>query len=118
LRVDLGGNEWADLRDLDQLRRADRVAVNEKIVIQGDRESGLVIKASMDNDMAAALLERIVENWSLALPLPSQDPNVLDKLTLAQDDALSKAIEPYIAAIRGREAPVKDNEVPTNASDS
>lgn len=118
MRVNLGGNDWAELKELSELRRADRKAVNEVIVFEGDTDTGRpIIKASMDDDMTAAVLQRVITNWSLQLPLPSVDPSSLDKLTLAQDDALAKAVEPYLAAIRGREAPVKENPDPTPASE-
>lgn len=118
MRVDLGNGDWADIKDVSELRRPDRRAVNDTIVVEADASGRRILKASMDDDMTAEVLKRVVTGWSLQLPPPSQDPSSLDKLTLEQDDALSEAVEPHIAAIRGRDAPVKSNEVPTGASES
>lgn len=110
---------WAELRDVSELRRVDRKAVNMAIVFEVDPESKMpVMRASMDDDIADATLTAVVTNWSLPFPLPSVDPASLDKLTLAQDDKLREAIQPHIDAIRGNDAPVKENAAPTPASAS
>lgn len=118
MHVQLDGDNWAELKEVADLRRPDRQAVNKTIVVNTDADGKPIIKASLDDDMATATLVHVVDNWSLPWPLPSVDPKSLDKLTLEQDDKLREAIQPHIDAIRGREAPVKSNEVPTNASDS
>jgi hypothetical protein len=133
MRVQLDSANWADLKEVSDLRRGDRKAVNEKIVFEGDPATGRpVIRASMDDDMAEAVLEHVVTDWSLQLPLPAADPyrpasadgktpenpGCLSKLTLEQDDALREAIKPHLAAIRGETTPTKDNPDPTVASAS
>lgn len=117
MRVAIGGTDWAEIMPVDQLRRADRKAVNATIIFEQDTESKRpVLRASMDDDMATAILCRVCTDWSLPYPCPVLDPDSLDKLTLEQDDELRKAIQPHLDAIRGATAPAPENEVPTKAS--
>lgn len=135
MQVMLDETNWADLKEVSDLRRGDRKAVNEKIVFEGNPETGRpIIRASMDDDIADAVLEHVVLNWSLPLPLPAADPyrpasvsadgktqipesiGSVNKLTIPQADALYEAIKPHIAALTGQNVPVKDNETPTPAS--
>lgn len=114
MRVSLGPNDWAELKPVNELTRADRKAVNAAIVFeQGEHP---VVRASMDDDMFAALAGRVVLDWSLPLPTPSVDPSGLDRLSLEVDDQLHEALRPHMAAVLGQDAPVKGNEVPTPAS--
>jgi hypothetical protein len=117
MRVVIGPNDWAEITPVEQLTRADRRAVNAAIVFE-QGENGPVVHASMDDDMADALLGRVITDWSLPFPTPAVDPGALDRLSLEQDDALRQVIQPYIRAILGQNAPAKDNEVPTPASGS
>lgn len=116
--MELGGSDWADLKEVGELRRGDRRAVNEMISFETSKAGGPLIRASLDDDMRSAVLQRVVENWSLPLPLPGKAPASLDLLTIEQDDALSEAVQPHLDAIRGRSAPVKENEDPTVSSPS
>lgn len=119
MRIPIGGTDWAEIMPVDQLRRADRKAVNATIVFEGDTETGHpILRASMDDDMATAILCRVCTDWSLPYVTPVLDPSSLDKLTLEQDDELRKAIQPHLDAIRGNSAPAKENEVPTPGSAS
>jgi hypothetical protein len=119
MQVTLDADHWAEIKEVADLRRGDRRAVNAAIVFEGDPETNRpIIRASLDDDMANALLPLVVLNWSLPLPLPAKDVKSLDKLTLQQDDNLRKAIQPHIDACQGKGAPVKDNEDPTPASAS
>jgi hypothetical protein len=119
MRVALDEKNWAEITPVEQLTRADRVAVNAHVFFEGDAQTGNpIVRVGMDDDMAGALLERICTDWSLPFPPPSQDAKSLDRLSLVQDDKLREAIQPHITAIRGGTAPTKDNEVPTPASAS
>jgi hypothetical protein len=114
VRVELPGGNWAELKPIGELTRADRRAVNAAIIFEQDGGKP-VVRASMDDDMFAALAGRVILDWSFPLPTPAVDPNGLDRLTLEQDDELHKAIKPYLDAVLGNHAPVKGNEVPTSA---
>jgi hypothetical protein len=112
VRVKLGETDWAEITPVEQLTRVDRKAVNAVIVFE-QNDGHPVIRASMDDDMADALLCRVCTDWSLPWPAPVNDPSSLDKLSLEQDTALREAIGPHIQAILGQNAPAKDNPVPT-----
>lgn len=110
-------NNWVEVKDVLELRRIDRKAVNAAIVYEVNPETKMpIMRASMDDDISDAVLKTVVTNWSLPFPLPSVDPASLDKLTLEQDNKLREAIQPHINALQGTGAPVKDNETPTAAS--
>lgn len=117
MRVAIGEKDWAEITPVEQLTRADRKAVNAVIVFE-QHDGTPVVRASMDDDMADAILSRVCADWSLPLPPPAADASSLDRLTLEQDDELRKAIKPHIQAILGQNSPVKENEVPTRASAS
>lgn len=119
MRVAIGGKDWAEIKPVEELTRSDRKAVNAVIVIEADAASGRIItRASMDDEMAAAVMCRIISDWSFPYPPPGTDPKSLDRLPLGVDDELRKAIQPHLDAIRGSNAPSSDNEVPTPASAS
>lgn len=119
MRVPIDDKNWAEIMPVEELTRAHRKAVNEFLVTEYDQSTGrLVIRASADDAMSAALLNLICTDWSLPYHNPSMDPASLDKLSLAQDEALRLAIQPHILAIRGVNAPVPANEVPTRGSAS
>ena len=115
MRVSIGGTDWAEIMPVDQLRRADRKAVNAVIVFE-QGTGGPIIHASMDDDIATALLSRVCTDWSLPYPAPVLEPASLDRLTLEQDAELRKAIAEHVKAITGSTAPVPENQVPTPGS--
>lgn len=130
MRVSLDTDNWAELKDVSELRRADRAAVNKRIIINFDEDGSRVIRASMDDDMSEAVIEHVVTEWSFPYPVPArnpyrpaagkipENPGSLSFLTLEQDDALRQAIQPYLDAISGKGAPTADNADPTPASAS
>lgn len=136
MQVKLDETNWANLKEVSDLRRGDRKAVNEKIIVEATTDGRPIIRQSMDDDVADAVLEHVVLDWSLPLPLPAADPyrpavispkgelvspeNIgsLNKLTIPQADALYEAIKPHVAALTGQSAPVKENETPTADSAS
>lgn len=117
MRVDIGGSQWAEIKPVSELTRADRVAVNEVITYDTDGKT-LVYKASSDDNAAAACLARVCTDWSLPLAPPSVDIKSLDHLSLEQDDALRASIEEHLVAIQGKNAPLQENAVPTPSSAS
>jgi hypothetical protein len=119
MRVMLDADNWAEIKEVTDLRRGERRAVNAAIVFEGDAKSGNpIIHASLDDDMVNALAPFVVIEWSLPLPLPAKDISALDKLTLEQDDSLRKALQPHIDACQGKGTPVKAHEDPTTVSGS
>lgn len=119
MRVEIGDGQWAEIKPVSELTRADRVAVNGLVVYEINAEAGrLVVNQGREDDTAAALLGRICTDWSLPLAPPSADIKSLDGLSLTQDDALKAAIRPHLKAILGQNAPTEDNETPTPASAS
>ena len=119
MRVPIDDKNWAEILPVEELTRLHRRAVDEFLVSEYDPATGrLLVRASTDDAMAAMLLNLICTDWSLPYHNPSMDPASLDKLSLAQDEALRKAIQPHIDAIKGLNAPVPGNEVPTSGSAS
>jgi hypothetical protein len=112
MRVDITGGQWAEIRPVSELTRADRVAVNEVITYDTDGKV-LVYKASSDDHAAAAILARVCTDWSLPLAPPVVDIKSLDSLSLEQDDALRASVEEHLKAIQGKNAPLQENPVPT-----
>jgi hypothetical protein len=117
MRVAIGEKDWAEITPVGQLTRADRKAVNATIVFE-QHDGNPVMRASVDDDVADAILTRVCTDWSFPFPPPVTDAASLDRLALEQDDELRKAIQPHIKAILGKNSPVKENEVPTVASAS
>jgi hypothetical protein len=118
MRIELPNGNWAEVKEISDLRRSDRRALNEAIVIETAEGGHAIVRASLEDDMANAVLPSLVLNWSLPLPLPSVKPDVLDLLTLEQDQALREGIQGHINALQGKNAPVPDNAVPTALSAS
>jgi hypothetical protein len=95
------------------------MAVNDVIVYEGEPGTGrLIVRASADDHAAAAIMARVITDWSFPIALPSLEPKSLDQLSLAQDTALRAAVEPHLKAIQGQDAPAKENAVPTAGSAS
>lgn len=114
MRIDLGDGNWAELRELDELRRADQKAVLRSTEMEIDPAEGKAyVNGAADQDQVDALMERIITNWSLPLPLPSKDRHSLGKLTMAQGDALDEAAAPYLDAINQKVDPAKKGTDPT-----
>lgn len=115
--VKLDETNWAQLKEVSDLRRYDRKAFNAATVSEFDGDTKhLIMRGSTEDEMVDAVLISVVLNWSLQLPLPSADPASLDKLTLEQDTALREAIQPHFIALKGENVPVKGNETPTQDS--
>jgi hypothetical protein len=109
---------WADLKEISELRRADRKTLNKAITFALDSNGKPIVSASLEDDMTDAAAGIAIRNWSLQLPVPSQAPQALDALTLEQDTNLREALAPYVDALQGKAAPVRENEAPTPASAS
>lgn len=120
MRIDLGNSQWADVKDVDDLRAGDRRAVNKQITLRVDQETHEVgIPGDMDDNMRNALLARIITGWNLQWPVPNGRTEILDKLTMTQIDALYKGVQEHFDVIRGKdEDPAEKGSDPTGASSS
>lgn len=119
MRVPLDAQNWAEIKPVEELTRADRIAVNDVIVYEGEPGTGrLIVRASADDHAATAILARVIVDWSFPIPIPSAEIKSLAQLSLAQDEALRAAVEPHLKAIQGKDAPGKENAVPTAGSAS
>lgn len=114
MQIKLDETNWADIKEVSELRRVDRKAINAVTSFEIDPATQRpVLRASVDDEIAEAVMKSVVNDWSLQLPLPKVDASYLDRLTLEQDTALREAIQPHINALQGNTTPVKANEVPT-----
>jgi len=120
VRIELGGGQFADVKEVDELRSGDRHAANAAFTLRIDPETKqAILPGDMDDNMRRALLCRIITAWNLQWPLPSRRPDSLDKLTLEQEDALYKGIEEHFKVIKGQdEDPSEEGTVPTSDSAS
>jgi len=118
VQVQLGGPDWAEIAEPSELRNGDRKAVNKTIRLQMDEDGSRTIGGDYEDLMRDALLKRIVRNWSLPFPVPKDDPESLDKLTLEQADVLAKAVQPHLDLINGKVDPTKKDSDPTADSGS
>lgn len=115
MRVDLPDNGWAEIAEPSELRNGDRKAVLKSLTVEVGDDGKSILSLSYDDEMRDALLRRIVRNWSLPFPLPKDDSASLDKLTIAQADALAKAIKPHMDLVNGVADPTKRGTDPTPA---
>ena len=108
-RVDLGGGEWADVRDPDDLRAGHR----KQVIRQLDEGQTIGAMAVNVGDAIAAVM---VLGWSLALPLPSLDLSSLDELTFGQEKALQAhpAMQEALARLRPAGDPTEPNQDPAS----
>jgi len=111
VELDTAGN-WADILDIADLRDGDRKRVNRAIKLEVGPDQRPVISGGIEDDMRDALLTRVVQNWSLG-PIPGQDPEALDRLTIEQGRNLREAVGPHMDLVKDKDHPVKENPVPT-----
>jgi hypothetical protein len=89
MRVELGGDDWADLKDPEQVTNGDRRhALSRFYAVMRDGETAW----AADMSLFDGYLEVLMEKWSLDLPLPGEDPSVMDRLSLDQSNRLYGAV--------------------------
>jgi hypothetical protein len=111
VRVALDAQNWAELKDLGELRSKDRRKIVSGITFEVNPATGQpVFTAGIEDASRDSLILRILRDWSLALP---KTIDGLCELTIEQEKNLHAAIEPYTEALFGRNAPTRDNPVPT-----
>ena len=111
MRVELGDGQWAELKEVDQLRRSDQKAALRAMNLTIDPETKTVIQNGVnDLDMADALLERIITSWSFPNAINKQS---LGQLSLEQGDKLQEAVKPHLDLIAQKVDPGKKDTDPT-----
>lgn len=114
MRVELTDGAWADIRDVSELRNADRKAVNKAVSLHIDENGQPIFAGDMEDKMLDALLRRVITGWSFAgLPLPADDPESLGKLTIPDADLLAEAVKEHLKLVKGNESAVKPGTDPT-----
>ena len=116
-RVDLPSGAWVEYRD--QLKAADRFAVQAVVSVEVGGEGSKASFLEMQNDMRNALLGRIITDWSYSTAPPAKnsfaaaDVVIGDAMDLADYAALEKAVEPLMDLIAGRNT--QDPKTPATA---
>lgn len=111
MHVVMPSGATAELRD--KLTGKDKFAVQAAIRMSLDTTTGLQdLKGSITNDMRNALLGRLVESWSLSLPLPGVAEDALGEMDLDDYNALADAVEPLLQKVVGN--PNSRNAPPGN----
>lgn len=81
-RIELPDGGWAELRDIDTISK-------------GERDRVVRLYQTTDDNVEAAMLvsdemvKILVTSWSLENPLPSQEPQVIERLPFKVFDALA-----------------------------
>lgn len=113
------GGQWADVKDVSDLKAGDRRVVRAAVGFRINPETKEVEWPGDYSDRTkAALASRVIVNWNLQYPVPNGDVTVLDELTMPQYDALMKGIQPLIDACQEQVDPSEQGTVPTNDSGS
>jgi hypothetical protein len=94
MHVDLGKGQSAEVIDVDDVPRKIKFKVQEWLLAEFNRENGMHATMAMmiSRDM---LLARVIESWTLDLPLPNGDPQYLGDLPSSVYDALVEATKPH-----------------------
>jgi hypothetical protein len=114
MRVELPEDQWAEIKEVGELRRADEKAVLRvsKLTIDPETKTAIVGGAN-DQDLEDAMLARVVKQWSFDFPLPCADPDSMGKLTVEQAHALAAAVKPHLQLITATIDPTKRDSDPT-----
>ena len=114
MRVELPEDQWAEIREPGELRRADEKAVLRVSTLTIDPETRTAsVGGANDQDMEDAMLARVVTGWSFPMPLPKDDPDSLGKLTIAQAHGLAEAVKPHLELITKSVNPADKKSDPT-----
>jgi len=99
VRVELPGENWAELRGLDELRAKDKVAIQRAIsFIPNAHGNPTELNVGMQEDMQMALLSSVITSWSYGdMPVTRAQ---LDDLPLAAYNALSEATTDHLEVMR------------------
>jgi hypothetical protein len=96
-------DSWVELRDPTELRAGDQMDIQDQVTA----DNGGAILRQMKNALAVAL----VVNWSLPLPIPTQDPQSLRLMSIPDYTALKRLVEPAEKLIWPADPEPEDPEV-------
>lgn len=100
MRVPLPRDQWAEFRDIEDLKGGDAKAIRRATKFEIRDGKLTEISMGLDDDQTDALLARIITSWSLFnYGLPMMDPTSLDEIPLDTYNALVEAAKPYKDAI-------------------
>lgn len=100
MRVKLPNDQWAEFRDLADLKGGDAKAMRRATRFKVEDGQLSEITAGIADEQMDALLARIITSWSLFnYALPIADPSSLDEIPLDTYNALVDAAQPYKDAI-------------------
>lgn len=115
MRVELPDGNWVEMRDADELRTGDKLAVKRAMKIPvrssgGNQPTGddvnsttMNMSGAFTDEMRVAMLGRIVTAWSYeGWPIPSlalSAEAAVEQLPIPVYDALCDAIKPHMDAI-------------------
>jgi hypothetical protein len=100
MRVPLPDDQWAEIRDADDLTGEDEVKVRSAVKLTGaaqGEEARMTATAAATTLMEFAMLARVITSWSL--PQPINAANIAG-LKLSQLRPLKKAIEAHMEELR------------------
>lgn len=118
-RIELPGDGgfYIDVKEVHELRSGDRRAAQSAITFTIDPETGSrTLHGDWQTRAKRALAARIITGWNLNFAIPKGDPAVIDKLTMAQEDALYKGIAEHVDAMDDEPDPTAEDTDPTGDS--
>jgi hypothetical protein len=103
VRVELDDGNWIELRDADELRTGDKLAVKRALKLPRDENGMIVTTSAITDEQRIAMLGRIITAWSYeGRPIPSEamsPESAIEQLSIKTYDALCDAIKPHMEAI-------------------
>jgi hypothetical protein len=103
VKVDLPDGNWIEMRDVDDLRTGDKLAVRRAMKIPRSQDGTTDVTAAFTDEMRIAMLGRIVTNWSYeGWPIPSlalSAESAIEQLPIEVYDKLCDEIKPHMDAI-------------------
>lgn len=103
MKVELSGDHWVEMREADDLRAGDRLAVKRVIKIVRGEEGTSVFTGAVDDEQRVALLGRIITSWSYeGRPIPSEamSPEAsIEQLPLVDFNKLCSLLDDHMKAI-------------------
>lgn len=108
-RRDLPSGGWIEIREASELRAKDRKAVMRQMK---DPETGHLM--SFSTDMADLIAATVIVAWDIpsmpGAPVPSQQLDVLDDLTIVEDNEIQAATAHLVALFQPK-SPTPDDYV-------